>query len=31
MPEVAKGQWEFQIFGKGSKNAADQMHVAHTS
>jgi len=23
--EVAKGQWEFQIFGKGSKNAADQM------
>ena len=26
--EVAKGQWEFQIFGKGSKNAADQMHVA---
>ncbi|MCB1229797.1 MAG: glutamine synthetase beta-grasp domain-containing protein [Verrucomicrobiae bacterium] len=26
--EVAKGQWEFQIFGKGSKNCADQMHVA---
>ena len=26
--EVAKGQWEFQVFGKGSKNAADQMHVA---
>ncbi|MFP4166496.1 MAG: glutamine synthetase beta-grasp domain-containing protein [Opitutales bacterium] len=26
--EVAKGQWEFQIFGKGSKNAADQTHVA---
>ena len=26
--EVAKGQWEFQIFGKGSKNAADQMWVA---
>ena len=26
--EVAKGQWEFQIFGKGSKNAADQMHIA---
>jgi glutamine synthetase len=26
--EVAKGQWEFQIFGKGSKNAADQVHVA---
>lgn len=26
--EVAKGQWEFQIFGKGSKKAADQIHVA---
>src|SRR5213079_322729 len=26
--EVAKGQWEFEIFGKGSKNAADQMWVA---
>ena len=26
--EVAKGQWEFQVFGKGSKNAADQIHVA---
>src|SRR5476649_1085558 len=26
--EVAKGQWEFQIFGKGSKNAADKMWVA---
>jgi glutamine synthetase len=26
--EVAKGQWEFQIFGKGSKNAADQMWMA---
>jgi glutamine synthetase len=26
--EVAKGQWEFQIFGKGSKNAADQIWVA---
>lgn len=26
--EVAKGQWEFQIFGKGSKKAADQMWVA---
>ena len=26
--EVAKGQWEFQIFGKGSKRAADQVHVA---
>ena len=25
---VAKGQWEFQIFGKGSKSAADQMWVA---
>ncbi len=25
--EVAKGQWEFQIFGKGSKTAADQMWV----
>ena len=23
--EVAKGQWEFQIFGKGSKKAADEM------
>ena len=23
--EVAKGQWEFQIFGKGSKRAADQI------
>ncbi len=23
--EVAKGQWEFQIFGKGSKSAADQV------
>jgi len=23
--EVAKGQWEFQIFGKGSRSAADQM------
>ena len=23
--EVAKGQWEFQIFGKGSKRAADEM------
>jgi glutamine synthetase len=23
--EVAKGQWEFQIFGKGSRTAADQM------
>ncbi len=23
--EVAKGQWEFQIFGKGSKTAADQV------
>lgn len=26
--EVAKGQWEFQIFGKGSKKAADQIWVA---
>ena len=26
--EVAKGQWEFQIFGKGSKNAADQLWTA---
>jgi glutamine synthetase len=25
---VAKGQWEFQIFGKGSKKAADQMWIA---
>mgnify|MGYP003343692801 CR=1 FL=1 len=23
--EVAKGQWEFQIFGKGSRTAADQI------
>ena len=26
--EVAKGQWEFQIFGKGSANCADQMWTA---
>lgn len=26
--EVAKGQWEFQIFGKGSKKACDQVHMA---
>src|SRR4051812_12461323 len=26
--EVAKGQWEFQIFGKGSKKAADDMWIA---
>lgn len=26
--EVATGQWEFQIFGKGSKRAADQVWVA---
>jgi glutamine synthetase len=26
--EVAKGQWEFQIFGKGAKTAADEMWVA---
>jgi glutamine synthetase len=26
--EVAKGQWEFQIFGKGSKKEADEMWMA---
>jgi glutamine synthetase len=26
--EVAKGQWEFQIFGKGSKKAADDLWMA---
>ena len=26
--EVAKGQWEFQVFGKGSRKAADEMWVA---
>ena len=26
--EVAKGQWEFQIFGKGSKRAADEPWIA---
>ena len=26
--EVAKGQWEFQVFGKGSRRAADQLWVA---
>lgn len=26
--EVAKGQWEFQIFGKGSKKAADEIWIA---
>ncbi len=26
--EVASGQWEFQIFGKGSKRAADQIWMA---
>ena len=26
--EVAKGQWEFQIFGKGSKSAADEVWIA---
>lgn len=26
--EVAKGQWEFQIFGKGSRRAADELWVA---
>jgi glutamine synthetase len=25
--EVAKGQWEFQIFGKGSKRAADEVWI----
>ena len=25
---MAKGQWEYQIFGKGSKRAADEMWVA---
>ena len=25
---MAKGQWEFQIFGKGSKRAADEMWIA---
>ncbi len=29
--EVAKGQWEFQIFGKGSKKAADEMWMAPLS
>ena len=24
---MAKGQWEFQVFGKGSKSAADQIWV----
>ncbi len=26
--EVAKGQWEFQIFGKGPKKAADELWMA---
>ncbi len=26
--EVAKGQWEFQVFGKGAHTAADQIWVA---
>jgi len=26
--EVAKGQWEFQVFGKGSKRAADEVWIA---
>ena len=26
--EVAKGRWEFQIFGKGFKRAADEMRMA---
>ena len=25
---MAKGQWEFQIFGKGSKKAADEVWMA---
>ena len=25
---MAKGQWEFQIFGKGSKRAADELWIA---
>ena len=29
--EVAKGQWEFQIFGKGSKKAADEIWWPATS
>ncbi len=26
--EVAKGQWEFQVFGKGSRKAADDVWIA---
>jgi glutamine synthetase len=26
--EVAKGQWEFQIFGKGARHAADELWIA---
>jgi glutamine synthetase len=26
--EVAKGQWEFQIFGRGAKRAADELWIA---
>ena len=26
--EVAKGQWEFQIFGKGARRAADELWIA---
>ena len=26
--EVAKGQWEFQIFGQGAKRAADELWIA---
>ncbi len=26
--EVAKGQWEFQVFGKGSRRAADEVWIA---
>ncbi|MCP8940546.1 glutamine synthetase beta-grasp domain-containing protein [Alsobacter sp. SYSU M60028] len=26
--EVAKGQWEFQVFGKGSRRAADELWIA---
>ena len=26
--EVAKGQWEFQIFGKGAKRAGDELWIA---
>ena len=26
--EVATGQWEYQVFAKGAKNAGDQVWVA---